>query len=236
MNPDYAYGMWFVAVFNIGLFLFFLGGFLPPKGRVEWRNMGLLAAFLVALFTEMYGFPLTIYLLTGWLGSAYPALNPYSHQFGHLWAVLLGGSVWAWAAVMGLSIALQIGGYILLSKGWQLVHAQSHGIATDGVYRFVRHPQYTGLLLFIAGFLVQWPTLPTIVMAPILMLAYMALARSEERAMVTRHGDAYQAYLAGTPAFFPHWRDWPDFLRAQPLAKNASLAGSESPMPAPEEN
>lgn len=133
MDSSFAYGMWAAVVINVGLFLFFLLSFLVPKGRVEWRSMGMVTAFLVALFSEMYGFPLTIYVLTGWLGDAYPVLEPFSHKYGHLWVVVLGGSNWAWAAVMIFSLVLQVSGYLLLSKGWRLVHGSQGGLVTGGV-------------------------------------------------------------------------------------------------------
>ena len=176
MTQEYAYGMWVVAAFNVGLFLFFFVSFLPPKGFAEWRSLGVVIAFLVALFSEMYGFPLTIYLLTGWLGDAYPVLQPFNHKFGHLWVVVFGGSDLAWALVMGGSLALMLASYVLLSKGWRQVHGAHGNMITDGLYAFVRHPQYTGLFLVITGFLVQWPTLLTVLMAPILLYAYVHLA------------------------------------------------------------
>lgn len=212
MTEDYAYGMWVIAAFNVGLFLFFIVSFLPPMGRLEWRNLGIVAAFLVALFSEMYGFPLTIYLLTGWLGEAYPVLQPYSHKYGHLWVVVFGGSDLAWALVMGGSLALLLAGYILLSRGWRQVHASHGSLVTDGLYAYARHPQYTGLFLVITGFLVQWPTLLTVLMAPVLVYAYVRLARTEERYMLDQSGEQYADYMHRVPAFFPNWRLWKDFL------------------------
>lgn len=214
MNDTYDYGMWVVVAFNVGLFLFFIGSFIAPTGRTEWRTMGVLTAFLVALFTEMYGFPLTIYLLTGWLGDAYPVLEPFSHKYGHLWVVVFGGSDLAWVVVMGLSLLFMIAGYILLSKGWRQVHKAHGGLVTGGVYAYVRHPQYTGLFLFIIGFLIQWPTLLTVLMAPILVFAYGHLARAEERRMLNQFGQRYTDYAHTTPAFFPPVNQWKTFLRA----------------------
>jgi len=224
MSEEYAYGMWVVVAFNIGLFLFFFLSFLPPKGKLEWRNMGLVTAFLVALFSEMYGFPLTIYLLTGWLGDAYPVLQPFSHKLGHLWVVVFGGSDLAWMLVMAASLALMLAGYVLLSKGWRQVHAARGGMVSDGVYAFVRHPQYTGLFLVIAGFLVQWPTLLTVLMAPVLFYAYVRLARSEEQYMLTQFGEAYQNYLSSLPAFFPPLQQWRDFFTAEVILEDDSLS------------
>lgn len=214
-ETDYAYGMWVVAAFNVGLFLFFILSFLKPRGDQEWRSMGVVTAFLVALFAEMYGFPLTIYLLSGWLGDAYPALQPFSHKFGHLWVVVFGGSDLAWVLVMGLSLVLMLMGYMLLSKGWTQIHAARGGLVTDGIYAYARHPQYTGLFLVIIGFLVQWPTLLTVIMAPILLLAYVHLARVEERRAGTEFGEAYDVYARSTPAFFPPIERWKAFLTVE---------------------
>ena len=211
----YAYGMWVVAAFNIGIFLFFMLSFLKPRGGDEWRSMGAVAAFLVALFSEMYGFPLTIYLLTGWLGDAYPVLQPFNHKFGHLWVVVFGGSTLAWAVVMGLSLVLMLMGYTLLSKGWTQIHAARGGLVTDGIYAYARHPQYTGLFLVIIGFLVQWPTLLTVLMAPVLLYAYVHLARVEERRVEAEFGEAYNEYVCKTPAFFPPRSQWKAFLTVQ---------------------
>ncbi len=212
---DYAYGMWVVAAFNIGLFLFFILSFLKPRGGQEWRNMGVVTAFLVALFAEMYGFPLTIYLLSGWLGDAYPALQPFSHKYGHLWVVVFGGSDLAWAMVMGLSLVFMIMGYVLLSKGWRQIHAAGGDLVSDGIYAYARHPQYTGLFLLIVGFLVQWPTLLTVIMAPIMLFAYVHLARVEERRAEEEFGEAYNEYVRKTPAFFPPLNQWKAFLTVE---------------------
>jgi protein-S-isoprenylcysteine O-methyltransferase Ste14 len=214
-EAEYAYGMWVVAAFNVGIFLFFILSFLKPRGSDEWRGMGVVTAFLMALFAEMYGFPLTIYLLTGWLGDAYPALQPFNHKLGHLWVVVFGGSDLAWAIVMGLSLVLILMGYMLLSKGWKQIHMAHGGLVTDGIYAYARHPQYTGLFLVIIGFLVQWPTLLTVLMAPVLLYAYVHLARVEERRAEVEFGEAYDRYIRKTPAFFPPLEQWKAFLTVE---------------------
>lgn len=211
-GEEYAYGMWVVAAFNVGIFMFFLLSFLKPRGSDEWRSMGVVTAFLVALFAEMYGFPLTIFMLSSWLGETYPALNPFTHKLGHLWVVVFGGSTVAWAIVMGLSLAFMLAGYMLLSKGWTQIHASRGRLVTDGIYAYARHPQYTGLFLVIIGFLIQWPTLITVLMAPLLLMAYVRLARFEERKATKEFGNAYREYVKKTPAFFPPLKQWQVFL------------------------
>ena len=212
MSEEYAYGMWVIVAFNVGLFLFFILSFIKPKKTKECRNMGIVMAFLVALFTEMYGFPLTIYLLTGWLGEAYPVLQPFNHQYGHLWVVVFGGSTLAWLIVMGLSLVFLLAGYTLMSKGWRQIHGAHDSLVTDGVYAYVRHPQYTGLFLIITGFLIQWPTLLTVIMAPVLIFAYVRLSRSEEAVVQQKFNQDYLDYASRKPMFFPAMNQWKSFL------------------------
>ena len=201
-----AYGLWSLVVINSAVFIIFAFSFTRPRTARDWRSFGAFVAFLVALFTEMYGFPLTIYLLSGWLSSRYPGLDLFSHEAGHLWETLLG-----WRGdphvnpVHLLSNVLIGGGFILLASAWRVLYEaqRTHRLATTGAYAYVRHPQYMGFILIMLGFLLQWPTLPTLVMFPILVVMYVRLARREEREALAAFGEAYARYAANTPAFFP---------------------------------
>jgi len=205
----YAYGMWPVVVFNIFLFLFFAIGFLKPRKRFEWRSMGAFVAFIVALFTEMYGFPLTIYLLTTWLGKSYPVLDPFSHQSGHLVLVFLGLSHSSVAMIILhlISNGIIFLGFYLMYKGWMLIYgAKGEKLITEGVYSRVRHPQYSGLFLITVGFLIQWPTLITLIMWLILIFAYYKLAMREEKDLEKQFGEEFLDYKKKVPAFTPKWK------------------------------
>jgi len=164
------------------------------------------SAFIVALFTEMYGFPLTIYLLMPWLSSQFPSVNFLSHDAGHLLEVIFG---WRSNPHFGpfhiLSFLFIGGGFWLLSVAWSVLYTnQLHGtLATTGVYARIRHPQYVGFALIMFGFLLQWPTIVTLVMFPILIYMYVRLARSEDEAALKEFGDEYSDYAKHTPAFFP---------------------------------
>ena len=203
---SYAYGMWPVVVFNVFLFLFFVSSFIEPKKKFEWRSMGALTAFLVALFTEMYGFPLTIYLLSSWLGNDYPVLNPFTHAHGHLWLVFLGvaDSPMAMSLLHLISNGLIFFGLYVIHKGWILIHgAKGDKLVTEGVYAYVRHPQYSGIFLVTIGFLLQWPSITTLIMWPILIFAYYRLAMREEREVEKQFGRAFREYKDHVPAFIP---------------------------------
>lgn len=219
----YEYGFWDAVLASVAFFGLFALAFLRPRGRAEWRSMGVWTAFFVALFTEMFGFPLTIYLLTSLLGDRYPTLFPFAHAEGHLWVTLLGGgrgTLWAFHL---LSNGLILVGLVGLGAGWWQIHRGRGRLVTTGIYRGVRHPQYTALFLIVIGFLIQWPTLPTLAMAPVLLWAYARLARQEERLLSAEFAEVYTAYASRTPAFVP------GRVRREPDPQLAALSGSVSP-------
>jgi protein-S-isoprenylcysteine O-methyltransferase Ste14 len=201
----YGYGLWSLVALNALFFLFFILSFLAPVRRREWRSFGVTTAFVVALFTEMYGFPLTIYILTAVLGNSYPALNPFSHASGHLWITLLGGGATMMTVIHLLSNGLMLTGLIIMGAGWWKIYRARGGLVMNGLYRWVRHPQYSGLFLITIGLLIQWPTIVTLLTFPVLTAMYVRLARREEHEMEALFGGKYRLYRAFTPAFFP-WR------------------------------
>jgi protein-S-isoprenylcysteine O-methyltransferase Ste14 len=203
----YAYGFWFLVIVNVGLFVFFILSFLTPLKKREWRSMGITLAFFVALFTEMYGFPLTIYVLTGILGSKYPALNPFSHASGHLWLTFLGGGATMMTIIHIISNAIVFIGFIIMWKGWKLIHKAKSGLVTDGLYTYIRHPQYSGLFLVMIGMLIQWPTIITALMFPILVFVYYRLSKREESDMIKIFGGEYKKYIERTPMFIPMFKE-----------------------------
>jgi protein-S-isoprenylcysteine O-methyltransferase Ste14 len=205
-NIPYGYGFWSLVVFNAAFFVVFVLSFLTPLRRREWRSFGVYSAFVVALFTEMYGFPLTIYILTSILGSRYPALNPFSHASGHLWVTLLGGGAAMLTAIHIVSNVLMFGGLVMIACGWSRIHRAQGALVTTGLYRWVRHPQYSGLFLITVGLLIQWPTIVTLLTWPIFLFMYGRLARREEADTEAQFGDAYRAYAARVPRFVPRFR------------------------------
>jgi protein-S-isoprenylcysteine O-methyltransferase Ste14 len=201
-----AYGLWSLVIINSLIFIIFAFSFAKPKSARDWRSFGAFSAFIVALFTEMYGFPLTIYLLSGWLQSRFPKLTLTSHDAGHLWWTLLGMKGDPHSNPLHLlSNIFILGGLILLVAAWQVLYKaqRSHTLAVTGPYGVIRHPQYVAFIVIMLGFLLQWPTILTLAMFPILMLMYVRLARHEEREAVAEFGERYIAYAARTPGFFP---------------------------------
>jgi protein-S-isoprenylcysteine O-methyltransferase Ste14 len=201
-----AYGLWSLVVVNAAVFIIFAFSFTHPRSARDWRSFGAFAAFLVALFTEMYGFPLTVYLLASWLGRRYPGLDLLSHDAGHLWHTVLGWQGDPHLHPLHILSSLLIGGgFILLAAAWHVLYEaqRQHTLAVTGPYAHVRHPQYVGFILIMLGFLVQWPTLITLLMFPVLVTMYGRLARREEREVLTEFGETYARYAANTPAFVP---------------------------------
>jgi len=201
-----AYGLWWLVAINSAVFILFALSFFKPSSARDWRSFGAFSAFLIALFTEMYGFPLTIYLASGWLQSRFPGVDWLAHDSGHLLEMIFG---WSGNPHFGpfhlLSSIFIFGGFWLISIAWYRLHAaqKTHVLATQGPYAHVRHPQYVGFILVMLGFLLQWPTLLTLAMFPILTVMYVRLARAEEREAIAEFGNAYRHYMEEVPAFIP---------------------------------
>ncbi len=167
-----AYGLWALVLINSAIFIIFAYSFAKPQSPRDWRSFGAFSAFIVALFVEMYGLPLTIYLLSGWLQSRYPGVDPLTHDSGHLWWTILGLHGNPHTSVIHLlSNALILGGFILLGSAWNVLYKaqRSHQLATTGMYARIRHPQYVGFIVIMFGFLLQWPTLLTLLMFPVMV-------------------------------------------------------------------
>ena len=209
MPEPQAYGLWSLVILNSVLFIFFAFTFFQPRTGRDWRSFGAFSAFLVALFTEMYGFPLTLYFLSGWLQTRFPGVDWWSHDAGHLLETMFG---WRANPHFGpfhiLSFAFIGGGFWLISAAWPVLYrAQQEGaLAASGPYRSIRHPKYVGFVLVMFGFLLQWPTVLTLAMFPVLVFMYWRLARSEERETEARFGPEYATYRRATPAFIPRLR------------------------------
>ena len=206
---DYAYGLWTIVVFSILIVLFLTFSFIKPKNKFEWRSMSAFMAFIAALFTEMYGIPLTIYFLSGWMGNTYPVLDPFSHSSGHLFLVFIGisHSVVAITILHIITNGIIFFGFYMVYNGWKLIYdAKEDQLVTQGIYSYIRHPQYTGLFLVTIGFLIQWPTILTLAMWPILMFTYYRLTKREDKELETKFGKEFLEYKKRVPAFLPEYK------------------------------
>jgi len=211
MNETISHsGVWPLAVIMIVLVSWVLYRYLAPKTWREWASAGLVQAFIIALYAEMYGFPLTIYLLVRFFGLDSPDLN------ANLWSTLLGMGELGMMISMILGYALLFIGIGLFIQGWRELYKarQKDQLVTTGLYHYVRHPQYTGLFLGLFGEgIVHWPTLFSVAIFPIIVLAYILLARSEERKVLAQFGDEYRDYQDRVPMFIPRMKQWKNVIK-----------------------
>ncbi len=209
MHGESDYGLWTLVFLNSAIFIFFAFSFAKPKTKTDWRSLGAFSAFIVALFTEMYGFPLTIYFLSGWLTENYPGIDFFAHENGHLLHTLFGFEGNAHFDPLHIaSTVIIIFGFFILSSAWNVLHQaqKDKALAISGWYARCRHPQYVAFILIMFGFLLQWPTIPTLVMFPILCVVYVQLANKEEQMVIGEFGDEYLHYMNNTPAWFPKFK------------------------------
>jgi protein-S-isoprenylcysteine O-methyltransferase Ste14 len=219
MNEGFAHsGAWAIAIIMTVIASWILYRYLAPKSWREWAGAGLVQAFLIALYAEMYGFPLTIYLLARFFGLDRTDLS------ASLWSTLLGVGELGMLISMVLGYALLFVGLGLFAQGWRELHRahREKRLAEDGLYALVRHPQYTGLFVALFGEgVVHWPTLFSVAMFPVIVLVYALLARREETKMVEQFGERYEAYRRRVPMFVPRLGRWRRLLHAANPAPGA---------------
>lgn len=202
------YGLWSLVFINSFIFILFAFSFTKLKTKRNWQSFGLFSAFVVAYFTEMYGFPLTIYLFSGWLSTHYPGINFFTHDGGHLFHTLFGLKGDPHFDIFHItSLVLIFLGLIITARAWGVLYkAQKNDrLATTGPYSYVRNPQYLGFILVMTGFILQWPTLITLILFPILVTLYVRLAHKEEKEMIQKFGEKYKKYVETTPMFIPQF-------------------------------
>ncbi len=211
MNEHIAHsGAWGLALIVIVLVSWALYRYLAPKTWREWASAGVVQAFIIALYAEMYGFPLTIYLLARFFGLDRTNLN------ANIWSSLVGVGETGMLISMVLGYAFLFVGIGLFIQGWRELHRarQQNQLVTDGLYGLVRHPQYTGLFIAIFGEgVVHWPTVFSVGLFPVIVLVYFLLARSEEKKMVEQFGDEYLAYRRQVPMFIPRSGGWRQLIK-----------------------
>ncbi len=178
-----------LIVINILVVIAFFG-LLTYRKRTRniWKSKTAFVAFVIALMTEMFGWPLILFLLSPFLDIPVIA-RKYFETFGHL------------PAKIGTLIS--IFGVILIALGWAKIH-KADGLVTDGIYKFMRHPQYTGIFLFTLGWLIHWPSIVTLLLWPILTTSYIWLSIQEEKEMIEIYGEEYINYTKKTKRFIPY--------------------------------
>lgn len=218
MNTNtYEYGLWPLMIINTAIFIIFAFSFFKPKSKTDWTAFGGFSAFLVALFTEMYGFPLTLFLIAPWLTKHFPGINPFGHDTGILWNVIfdIRGGMMSWLHIV--STIIVAAGMLIIVDAWPTLHRayKENKLATTGLYRYVRHPQYDGFLLVMIGYILMWPTILTLLMFPVLAVMYVRLAKKEEEIVEAERTEEYERYKEVTPAFIPNFLKLRRHLDAQ---------------------
>lgn len=177
--------------------LFFIGGSFAKPRSVDFRSKGILVGFIVALYFEMYGIPLTVFLLQPVLPNLFADFYPVAFPLRFAGSVLI------------------FAGFVIIYLGWKKIHSAGDRLVKTGIYSHIRHPQYVGLLLLTFGQMVQWPTLTGMALWPFLAAVYYRLARKEERDMLNLFGKEYEQYCSNVPRFFPKIRFTSPWMKKQ---------------------
>lgn len=203
MNWGIGYHNWWLVAVYVVVVGVFIYGILRPRRRTEWRSAGVAQGWVIALYAEMYGLPLTMYLVAGVTGQSEYATD---HFRGHAWAYLFG---WGDTGAIVCDVVGQlfiVTGAVLALVGWRQIYRGNGELVDTGLYRRIRHPQYTGFFLFLVGSIINWPTVITLVMLPVLFVVYYRLAKAEEADALAQFGDEYRRYQTTSGMFWPKLR------------------------------
>ncbi len=185
---------WIIVILNIVLFLSFLIP-LSFRRKINWKEYGLVVAFFVSLFVEMYGLPLTVFFASKYFSGSGAEIPNSIFVFEFL-GVNIGMTL---AMVYGT--VLMIIGMFLIIVGWITLYRniEENKIVTKGIYSYSRHPQYLGFILIVIGWLIGWPTILTVIFAPILVYMYVRVSKIEEKEFADIK--EYEAYKETVPFF-----------------------------------
>lgn len=190
---------WFGVIFFSVIYLVILL-FIPFYKKMDKKPIGTYIAFVLAFAIEMHGIPFSMYVISWIVGNHLPE--------GVLWGHTLFPIIGYWG--MYINMACAVIALCLVLSGWRQIYKRywskesgTGQLVTTGIYRYIRHPQYTGLLLLSLGMLIEWATLPLLILFPVMITLYARLAKREERDMLTEFGEAYEAYRGRTKMFLP---------------------------------
>lgn len=190
---------WFGVIFFIILYSSIII-FIPFYKKMGYKPKGTYIAFVLAFAIEMHGIPFSMYIISWLVGKNLPE--------GILWGHTLFNQIGYIG--MYINIFLAIIAVILIMNGWWNIYkkywSKETGTGTlvkTGIYKYIRHPQYTGLLLLSLGMLIEWATITMLLLYPIMIFMYVRLAKKEEEDMINEFGDEYREYIKVTKRFIP---------------------------------
>ena len=191
---------WIYVIVNFVLLSVFLV-FTVFRRKVARLPSSVYLAFIVALYIEMYGFALTMFVISAVFGLA--GVATFWGFLLPLTGLALLESIFYYV-IVPISNIIILAGIFLLVFGWRRIYRAKDRLVTAGIYAHTRHPQYLGFLLITGGINFLWPTFSTLLMWPILVFLYIRLAKEEEAKMGAKFGEEYQKYKNTVPMFIPH--------------------------------
>lgn len=174
--------------------------FIPFYRKMDKKPRGAYIAFVIAFALEMHGIPFSMYLISWIVGRSLPEGVLWGHTLVNTIG-FAGMYINIGCAVVALALILN-GWYNIYKKYWSKEQGKG-ALVTSGIYKYIRHPQYTGLLLMSLGMLIEWATLPMLILYPVMVFLYVRLAKKEERDMLAEFGDEYREYMKKTKRFIP---------------------------------